>query len=225
MPPRTSTPTAVIWDMDGTLIDQTQPIIRCYAEVIASLGYPAPDPEIIRRSMGGPMTSTMALFVDPGELEAAGRLFREKFPDLMFDGLVILPGARELVRFFGQRRIPQVILTNKHGDTARILSTHCGFDPWIPACIGNGDTEWSKPEPELTGHALAQIGAGPEGATLIGDSPTDVATAQEAGIVCYGVATGAHSADELLGAGATAVFPSLQALLETLTQSPEAGPS
>ena len=60
-------PTAVIWDMDGTLIDQTAPIIRCYAEVIEELGYPKPEPEKIHRSMGGPMASTMALFVKPGK--------------------------------------------------------------------------------------------------------------------------------------------------------------
>jgi phosphoglycolate phosphatase len=201
--------------MDGTLIDQTQPIIRCYAEVIVALGYPAPDPEKIRRSMGGPMASTMALFVEPDQLGKAGLLFRKSFPKVMFEGLIILPGALELVRHFGQRGIPQVILTNKHGDTARLVSTHCGFDPWIPACIGNGDTEWSKPEPELTRHALRQVGAGIEGAVLIGDSPTDVATAQAAGIICYGVATGAHSADELLGAGAATAFSSLRPLLDT----------
>ena len=38
------TPGAVIWDMDGTLIDQTVGIIRCYSEVVAALGHPKPDP-------------------------------------------------------------------------------------------------------------------------------------------------------------------------------------
>ena len=212
-------PTAVIWDMDGTLIDQTQPIIRCYAEVVQSLGYPPPDADQIRRSMGGPMASTMALLVEDEQLEKACLLFRKKFPDVMFDGLVILRGALELVRFFGERGVPQVILTNKHGDTARLLSTHCGFDPWIHACVGNTDTEWSKPEPQLTEYALAQIGAGPEGAILIGDSPTDVATAKEADLVCYGVATGAHSIEELLDAGATEAFEDLSAIHEFLDQS------
>ena len=212
-------PTAVIWDMDGTLIDQTQPIIRCYADVIQSLGYPAPDPEGIRRSMGGPMASTMALFVEAEQLEEASLLFRKKFPEVMFDGLVILPGALELVRHFGQGGIPQVILTNKHGNTARLVSTHCGFDPWIQACVGNTDTEWSKPDPQLTRHALTQIGAGSEGAILIGDSPTDVATAREAGLTCYGVATGAHAIEELLTVGATAAFTGLHALHEFLDQS------
>jgi len=212
-------PNAVIWDMDGTLVDQTQPIIRCYAEVIQSLGYPAPDADQIRRSMGGPMVSTMALFVEDGRLEEACLLFRKKFPNVMFDDLVILPGAIELVRCFGERGIPQVILTNKHGDTARLVSTHCGFDPWIHACVGNTDTEWSKPEPQLTEHALAQVGAGPAGAILIGDSPTDVATAQEADLVSYGVATGAHAVEELLDSGAAEAFEDLIALKQFLDQS------
>lgn len=205
-------PNAIIWDMDGTLIDQTEPIIRCYAEVIQSLGYPAPDPDEIRRSMGGTMISTMARFVDERRLEEAGLLFRKSFPGLMFDGLVILPGAIELIQKFGQRGSPQVILTNKHGDTARRVSAHCGFDAWIRACVGNTDTTWSKPDPELTHHALRQIGAGPEGAILIGDSPTDVATAQQADLTCYGVATGAHTINELIEAGAAQAFEDLHAL-------------
>lgn len=48
-------PSAILWDMDGTLIDQTAAIIRAYIDVIESMGGDAPDPEIIRRSLGGTM--------------------------------------------------------------------------------------------------------------------------------------------------------------------------
>ena len=138
-------PTAVIWDMDGTLIDQTAPIIRCYAEVIEELGYPKPESEKIHRSMGGPMASTMALFVKPEETAQASVRFRKRFPEIMYDGLIVLPGANESIACFDGHHIPQVILTNKHGDTARAVSQHCGFSKSIESCIGNTDTEWQKP--------------------------------------------------------------------------------
>ncbi|MEM8866735.1 MAG: HAD family hydrolase [Verrucomicrobiota bacterium] len=202
-------PRTVIWDMDGTLIDQTAAIVRCYAEVIQDMGYPEPDLATIHRSMGGPMRSTLEIFLKEDEIEEAGKRFRARFPVIMFDGLIVLPGAHELVETFAQARIPQAILTNKHGPTARDVSRHCGFDRHIPVCIGNKDTEYSKPDPLLTTHVLNALEAEIGDACLIGDSPTDVATAKNAGLPCYTVITGAHSQDELLDAGAAAAFDSL----------------
>lgn len=209
-------PKTVLWDMDGTLIDQSIPIIRSYTEVITAMGYPEPSPEEIRRSMGGTMLSTMRHFVEPALEEEAGAAFRKRFPEIMLDGLIILPGALELIAFFAARHIPQAIFTNKHGATAREVSEHCGFSQHIPDCIGHMDTRWSKPSPQLTHHVLAQIKATTEGAVLIGDSPTDAETAQQAGIRFYGVSTGAHSVDELKAAGADLAYRNLLELHKKL---------
>lgn len=205
-------PKAVLWDMDGTLIDQTVGIIRCFSEVVTEMGYAKPDEATLRRSLGGPMASTMGLFVPEKTLDAACTRFRARFPEVMFDGLVILPGAMDLIRAFHAQGLPQAIFTNKHGDTARTVSEHARFSEFISVCIGNGDTSWHKPQAELTLHVLEQINAEPDGAILIGDSPTDVETALNAELTCYGVATGAHRTTELIQAGAAAAFPGLNEL-------------
>jgi phosphoglycolate phosphatase len=209
-------PTAILWDLDGTLIDQTAAILRCFSEVITEMGYPSPGEQAIRRSMGGTMAETMEIFVDEPKLEAACRAFRARFPEIMFDGLIVLPGGPELMALAYKGRIPQALFTNKHGETARQVSRYAGFAKYAPTCIGSGDTQWQKPQPELTRHVLAQIGAPAEGAVIIGDSPTDVAVALNAGLACYGVATGAHSCHELLDAGAGAAFPSLSELNQSI---------
>jgi len=203
-------PSAVLWDMDGTLIDQTAPILRCFGEVITSMGYPQPSNSAIRRSLGGTMAQTMGHFVAPERMDDACAAFRQRFPQIMFDGLIVLPGALKLIQFFAANNIPQAIFTNKHGDTARKVSQYCGFSRYIPVCIGNTDTEWAKPDPELTHYVLQQINATPTGAVLIGDSPTDAETAANAGLTFYGVATGAHSIDELTTAGAELACPDLE---------------
>lgn len=206
-------PTAVLWDMDGTLIDQSVAIVRCYQAVITELGGTSPDPQSIRRSLGGPMTSSMALFVKESQLELACKLFRARFPEMMYDGLEVLSGSFPCLEYFSKSGVPQAILTNKHGATARQLSHHCGFDRYAKVCFGNGDTEWSKPDPKLTQALLSEIGVEATGAILIGDSPTDVATAQALGIACYAVSSGAHIAEELTAAGATACYSCLNGLL------------
>ncbi|MGB0290631.1 MAG: HAD family hydrolase, partial [Opitutales bacterium] len=103
-----------------------------------------------------------------------------------------------------------------HGETARAVSKHCGFDTFVRVCLGNGDTEWSKPEPELGRTVLERLGIEAAGVIMIGDSPTDVATALAIDIPCYAVATGAHSAAELQVAGAHASYPCLNTLLADL---------
>lgn len=195
--------------MDGTLIDQTAAIIRAYCDVIEAMGGGTPDADVIRRSLGGPMASTMSLFIGEAQLDEASKRFRQRFPEIMFDGLIILPGGLDLIESAYKARIPQVIFTNKHGDTARTVSKYAGFAKYIPTCIGNTDTDWHKPQAELTRYVLQQIEATAEGACMIGDSPTDIDTAHNANLPCYCIATGAHSIKELLAAGAEAGFSSL----------------
>jgi phosphoglycolate phosphatase len=207
--PKLPQPAAILWDLDGTLIDQTAAIIRCYAEVISELGYPQPDEAVILRSLGGPMASTMGIFVESGQMETACKAFRARFPKIMFDGMRVLDGGMSLIERAYKARIPQALFTNKHGDTARQVSRYAGFSKYIPKCIGGADTEWHKPDAKLTEHVLQVIDASAEGTIIIGDSPTDIAVAQNAGLRCYCVATGAHSTDELLEAGADAAFENL----------------
>ena len=142
-------------------------------------------------------------------MDEACKAFRLRFPEIMFDGLILLAGGKELVERAYRAHIPQVIFTNKHGDTARKLSRYAGFAKYIPVCIGSADTDWHKPQSALTHHVLEQIEVSVHGSVIIGDSPTDIAVAKNAGIACYCVATGAHSLNELMEAGADAAFGSL----------------
>ena len=103
---KASLPDVVLWDMDGTLIDQTDSIIRCYHEVIQSFGYSKPSPLDIKRSLGGPLTHTLSLFLPEDSVEAARILFKETFPKYMFEGMIILEGAMELIEKLNSQGIP-----------------------------------------------------------------------------------------------------------------------
>ncbi len=196
-------PKAVVWDLDGTLIDQTVAIIRCYRSVIEAFGCPQPAEHDLRRSFGMPMAGTMALFVGEKDLAAACAFFRSIFPQRMMDGLKVLPGAERLLSQAAEMRIPQAIFTNKHGPTARQLMESLGWQKWLQGCIGNGDTEWSKPQVDYTRHVLRELGVeASEQVLVIGDSPTDAAVALPLRLSMLGVATGSHSMEELISAGA-----------------------
>lgn len=207
-------PDLVLWDMDGTLIDQTDSIIRCYHEVIQSFGLSKPSPLDIKRSLGGPLTHTLSLFLPKDSIDAARILFKETFPQYMFEGMIILEGAMELMKRLNEQGIPQAIITNKQGVNARAVSKKCGFDQYIKVCVGNGDNPYEKPQVEFTESVVQAMGGEYNHIVLIGDSPTDVKTALNYKADCFAVSTGSHNKDELIEAGAEKAFGNLNELIE-----------
>jgi len=211
---KSSLPDLVLWDMDGTLIDQTDSIIRCYHEVIQSFGFSKPSPLDIKRSLGGPLTHTLSLFLPEDSVDAARILFKETFPKYMFEGMIVLEGAMELIKRLNEQGIPQAIITNKQGGNARAVSKKCGFDQYIKVCVGNGDNPYEKPQVEFTESVIQALGGEYNHIILIGDSPTDVKTALNYKANCFAVTTGSHNKDELIEAGAEKVFDNLNELIE-----------
>lgn len=209
-----SLPDLVLWDMDGTLIDQTDSIIRCYHEVIQSFGFSKPSPLDIKRSLGGPLTHTLSLFLPEDSVDAARILFKETFPKYMFEGMIVLEGAMELIKRLNEQGIPQAIITNKQGGNARAVSKKCGFDQYIKVCVGNGDNPYEKPQVEFTESVIQALGGEYNHIVLIGDSPTDVKTALNYKANCFAVTTGSHNKDELIEAGAEKAFNNLNELIE-----------
>ena len=207
-------PDAVLWDMDGTLIDQTTSILRCYGEVISKMGYSIPDPQEIKRSLGGPLSSTLAEFLPADKVEASKIYFKELFLEYMFEGMVVLPGAMDLIKKLNNLQIQQAILTNKQGDNARRVMENTQFDKFIAICVGNGDNPYAKPDSLFTKAVTDQLNQPLDNIVLIGDSPTDALTALNAGHTCYGVCTGSHSLEELKDAGAAQVFSSISEITE-----------
>lgn len=202
-------PDAVLWDMDGTLIDQTASILRCYGEVLSQMGYAVPNDYTIKRSLGGPLASTLAELLPIEQVDAGSELFRKLFPQYMFEGMKVLEGAIELIEKLDSKNVQQAIITNKQGDNARKVSAKCGFNKIIKICVGNGDNAFKKPEYAFTESVVNQLQAPLKSIVLIGDSPTDVQTALNYGIQVIGVSTGAHSVEELMASGADIAFPSL----------------
>jgi len=201
-----------LFDLDGTLIDHFTAIHRCYAHTLPQLGLPAPTPAQVRSAVGGGLENAMRRFVPESRLAEAVAIYRAYWHDHLLEGVEALPGAPELLAKLAAEGARLGVLTNKLGESARTICDHLALTPFFSAIVGAGDTPWLKPEAALTRHALAQLGVGPEGAVLVGDSPYDVDAAHQGGIPAWTVSTGTHDATQLRAAGAEAVFPSLAAL-------------
>jgi len=127
----------------------------------------------------------------------------------MFNGVTLLPGARELLAALKVRGVRCGVFTNKHGPSARDVCQHLGIMPLLDGVFGAFDTPWLKPEREFAEYALKKLGAEPATTCMIGDSPYDVEAARNGGFSCFCVVTGTHDAKELHAAGAAGVYDDL----------------
>jgi phosphoglycolate phosphatase len=210
---------AVLFDLDGTLVDHFAAIHRAHTHTLRQLGLPAPTLAQVRAAVGGGLENALARLAGPARVAEALAIYRPYWDATMLDDVVLLPGARELLTRLRAEGAKLAVLTNKHGPSSRRICDHLGLTPLLDGVFGATDTPWLKPQREFTAHALAQIGAEPAGALLVGDSPYDVETAKNAGIPSWCVTTGTHNAAELAAAHADRVFPDLLNLSSRLAKA------
>ena len=210
---------AIIFDLDGTLIDQFRAIHHAFSTTIVEMGFDAPSYDEVRRAVGGASEATMTLLIGEKRAKEAVARLRPIFEQVMLDGLTALPFALESLSLLTRAGLKTAVLTNKYGPHARAACDHLGFSRHLQFTLGADDTEWKKPQPELTNHVLAKLGVTASEAVYIGDSPYDYQTAKNAGMDSILVATGTHSAEELFSLGSTNVLQDLNEVTKQLLQA------
>jgi phosphoglycolate phosphatase len=206
----------VLFDLDGTLIDQFSAIHRSYTHALAHFGRPAPSRAQTRAAVGGGFDTALAKFFPAEEREEATRVYREYWDRTMLDDVVLMPGARELLAALREGGATLAVVSNKLGPSSRRICEHLGLQPYLQAVIGAKDTPWLKPEREFTQHVLAQLNADPASTLMVGDSPYDVQAAHVAALPAWCVSIGTHDEAQLKIAGADRVFASLPELGKAL---------
>lgn len=199
----------VLFDLDGTLVDHFKAIHRCHTHTLRQLGLPRPTMAQVHAAVGAGLEAALARLAGPERVREALPIYCAHWDATMLDDVELLPGARELLLALRAAGARCAVLTNKRGDSSRRLCAHLGLTPHLAGIFGAHDTAWLKPDPQFAHHALAQLHAEAATTCLVGDSPYDLAAAQNAGLAFYGVITGTHTAEELRAAGAVNVYPGL----------------
>ena len=211
---------AAILDVDGTLVDTNYHHALSWYRAFRGHGIRLPIWRLHRGvGMGG--DKFVAALAGEEVEERLGDVLRADW-ERIFDELITeiepLPGARELIVELKERGHTVVLASSsieKHLDAfldklaARELA-----DGWTT----KDDVENSKPDPDLVNAAIEKAGA--REAVLIGDTPWDVEAARNAGVDTICVLTGGFSEAELRGAGAIAVFESMDDLRAALDETP-----
>nr|AXL06029.1 phosphoglycolate phosphatase [uncultured bacterium] len=194
---------AVVFDLDGVIVDSfavmSEAFAIAYAEVVGD--GPAPFAEY-RRHLGRYFPDIMRIMDLPLEME--GPFVRESYR--LADQVKVFDGVVELLLTLRVRGLRLAIATGKTGARARSLLDRLGLLPFFAHVIGSDEVARPKPAPDMVLQALSLLDVSAERAIMVGDAPTDLASAQGAGVASAAALWAGPEEAELLAAGPDVVL-------------------
>ncbi|MBP7149694.1 MAG: HAD family hydrolase [Acidobacteria bacterium] len=207
---------AIIFDLDGTLIDSYGPIAASLNAARAAFGLPALDVEQVRRMVGHGLEKLIEQHLGAANIPEGVRIFRENYARLYRDGTRVLPGAREVVATLAQRGFALAVASNKPARFTREIVRHVGLDGEIRVVLGPDDETPPKPDPAILTRACAELGVTADETVYVGDMPLDVESAARAGLRHFLVPTGSASLEELRATPGAHVLGTLRELADNI---------
>lgn len=211
------TPFAVLWDLDGTLVDTAELHFSAWAKLLGELGRPWTRADF-SRTFGRRNPDIFALLFGPefpADRAATLADLKESYyrEASAAAGVEPLPGARQLVLALAEVGAAQAIASSAPRANVELLLRLTGLAPCFAACVGSEDTSQGKPHPEVFETAARRLGVPAHLCLVLEDALAGVQAAKAAGMACVAVTfVGHHSAEALRAAGADLVVPSLEHL-------------
>jgi phosphoglycolate phosphatase len=187
--PNCSSVRALIFDLDGTLIDSQRDLIRSVNAMLQDMGREQLHEDTISGYIGhgAPQLVGKALGnnATEAERERALKFFLAYYEDHKMDSTCAYPGVPEALERLAA--FPMAILTNKPVRVSKRILEELGLARHFGAVYGGNSFETKKPDPLGARTILREFGAAPAEAILIGDSEVDVQTARNAGTLAAAV--------------------------------------
>jgi phosphoglycolate phosphatase len=212
---------AVLFDLDGTLLDTLQDLAASGNEVLAGRGLPPHPLDAYRIFIGNGMVNLVRDVFPPAmrpeteeEIAAVLEEYRAAYSRNWKNTTVPFPGIAGVLDRLVADAVPIGVVSNKaHDFTLQCVEAFLDGWKW-DVLIGAREGHPRKPDPAGALEAAAVLGFAPEECLFVGDSDVDMMTARNAGMRAIGVSWGFRPVEELLEAGAEVILGSPSELLE-----------
>ncbi|HWA67033.1 MAG TPA: HAD family hydrolase [Mycobacteriales bacterium] len=208
---------AVLFDVDGTLVDTNYLHAVAWAEAFHAYGYEVPAStchQLIGQGSQRLVESVLGKS-DDRIVEAHSDFYGPQLYRLR-----AFPAAADLLRQVKARGLTVVLATSASASDAAHLRKAIDAEDAIDHVTTKDDVESSKPDPDIVHAALDLAGVDPRDAVFVGDTVWDVAAAEQAGMACVCVLTGGIAEPVLREAGAAEIYRDLTDLLRRFDDSP-----
>ena len=209
---------AVLFDLDGTLIDSLADLGGAVNRALADLGYPEHDSTQYREYIGEGARRLVERAL-PAEVRNEGAVV-ERALGLYFnhyeqgwrERTTVYPGMRELLVRLNEEGVPVGVISNKPHAFTNLCVAHFFPDIAFGVILGQREGVPRKPAPDAAVEAAKRLGVKVADCGYVGDSGVDMAFAKAAGMVGLGVSWGFRDKEELWESGAEQVFEVAEAL-------------
>ncbi|MGQ2941729.1 MAG: HAD-IA family hydrolase [Blastomonas fulva] len=213
-----------IFDCDGTLVDSQANICRAMEMAFAAEGLGHPDHHRVRRIVGLSLVEAMRVMLPEAEPQFHVVLadhYKNAFHELRGNGTLqqepLYDGLTELLDRLDRQGWMLAVATGKSDRGLDLCLTHHGIKHRFVS-LQTADRHPSKPHPSMIYQALADAGAEPHAAVMIGDTSYDMAMGVAANVRAIGVDWGYHDAAELTQAGADSIAYSMDELFDHIAR-------
>jgi beta-phosphoglucomutase len=184
-------PEAVLWDLDGVLVDSTQHHYEAFQQLLGERSrdlaeaefaplFGLPNATILERLLGK---------LSPEEVQDLAARKEHLFRQRIAGRVRALPGAEGLVRRLSASGSPQAIVSSAPQANVELILGSLGLEQAITTIVGEEDVRRGKPDPEGFLTAAARLGVEPAKCVVFEDAPAGLTAAKAAGMRCIGVAT------------------------------------
>lgn len=191
---------AVVFDLDGTLVDSYPAIHESLNHTLQAMGLPPLEIDSVKQMVGRGLENLMQQAVGPERWQEAVPLFRKSYDETHLRGTFLLPDVYSTLQELHLHRVKLAVASNKPAEYTKNILRHLRVDRFIQACAGPRDGIPPKPDPAMMQSLLSLLEVSADRTLYVGDMTLDVQTARNAGVRVALIPTGGQSFEDLLQA-------------------------
>lgn len=212
---------AVIFDLDGTLLDTLGDLTDSVNEMLREYSCPERSIEEIRLFVGNGMKNLVERSVpenfDKTKLNSAYEFFRQTYKKNMRNKTCPYDGILQCLEELQKLGIKIAVTSNKNDDAVKGLCKEY-FGNLVTLAVGAREGVPSKPDPTMVNNVTEELNVEKADCIFVGDSDTDIITAQNAGLKSIGVLWGFRDREVLEKSGADFVISQSEDILKIVTE-------